>query len=86
MNVDASKSIYHEAPSASTEFKRGELRKCRVVLRRLRFLEAKIAEMGGLRNGGDGGGSVFVETEVDALEWMLDEIGFLEIRRKKART
>lgn len=84
MKIDARKSVYHEAPGVREEFDPGELRKLRVLLRRLRFLESKIAEIGGLANGGnDGGGAVFVEAEVDALEFALDEIGFLETRPKR---
>lgn len=86
MRVDTSQSIYHEAPSAANEFDRDELRKLRFLLRRLRFIEGKIAQTGGLRDGGgDGGGAAFAEMEVEALEFVLNDVGFLETR-SKART
>lgn len=79
MRVDASRSIYHEADSASGEFSREELKRSRLILRRLRFLEAQVRESGGLQNGSASGGAVFAELEVEALEWILgpDGIDFL---------
>lgn len=77
MRVDASLSEYHEANDAEQEFSRTELRLGRVLLRRLRFLEAQIREQGGLRNGNASGGGLHAEMELDALEWALHEIGFL---------
>jgi len=77
MKVDASKSAYHEAPEARHEFSRRELRSLRLLLRRLRFLEAQVRETGGLENGGDSGGAAFAEWEVEALEFVLTEMGFL---------
>ncbi len=79
MKVDASKSAYHEAPDASNEFSGPELRRARLLLRRLRFLEKQVRENGGLSNGNGGGGAAFAEWEVEALEWVLgpDGIDFL---------
>jgi len=77
MRVDPSKSEYHEAPDARSEFTRQELRSARLLLRRLRFLEAQVQETGGLENGGGSGGAAYAEWEVVALEWILGEIGFL---------
>lgn len=79
MKVDASKSAYHEAADATEEFNRVELRRCRLLLRRLRFLEAQIRDNGGLDNGSASGGAAFAEWEVEALEWILgpDGINFL---------
>lgn len=79
MKVDIEQSAYHEDPTARTsgDFTRLELRRCRLLLRRLRFLEAQIRETGGLDNGGGSGGAAFAEWEVEALEWALTELGFL---------
>ena len=81
MKVDATKSRYHELPDASEEFSTAELRRLRLLLRRLRFLESQIKSSGGLSNGNASGGAAFAEWEVDALEWVLTEIGFLETRK-----
>jgi len=78
MKVDAAESTYHEDPTAREEFDRVELRRCRLLLRRLRFLEKQIRQTGGLDNGGASGGAAFAEWEVEALEWVLTEVGFLE--------
>lgn len=79
MKVDVSKSRYHEAPGAKEEFSRTELRSLRLLLRRLRFLEAQVALSGGLEHGGGSGGAAFAEWEVEALEWILGEMDFLEV-------
>jgi hypothetical protein len=76
VRVDKSKSAYQEADEAKAEFTRVELRRCRLLLRRLRFLEAQVSINGGV--GGESGGAAFAEWEVEALEWILDEIGFLK--------
>lgn len=80
MKVDVSKSRYHESPLAKDEFSRSELKRARLLLRRLRFLEAQIASNGGLAAGNGSGGAAFAEWEVEALEWVLgpDGIEFLE--------
>jgi hypothetical protein len=80
MKVDADKSRYHEDPLATNEFNRQELRRARLLLRRLRFLEAQIRANGGLSASGANGGAAFAEWEVEALEWVLgpDGIAFLE--------
>lgn len=80
MKVDPSKSRYHESPLAKDEFNRAELRRARLLLRRLRFLESQIASNGGLSSGSANGGAAFAEWEVEALEWVLgpDGIEFLE--------
>lgn len=85
MRVDVSKSAYHEAESAKQEFNRMELRRLRLLLRRLRFLETQVRESGGLTNGGGSGGAAFAEWEVEALEWVLFEIGFLDGQRMRVR-
>lgn len=81
MKVDAKASDYHEAPHVRDEFNRLELKRCRIVLRRLQFLESQIRENGGLADGGKSGGAAFAEWEADALEWLLDEVGFLADRK-----
>ena len=81
MKVDPSKSVYHEAEGANREFSRQELKRLRLLLRRLRFLEAQVRETGGLRDGGGSGGAAFAEWEIEALEWVLDDVGFLGPRK-----
>jgi hypothetical protein len=80
MKIDVDKSVYQEAPTAREEFNKAELRRLRLLLRRLRFLEAQVRETGGLANGGESGGAAFAEWEVEALEWILTDIGFLSGR------
>lgn len=77
MKIDPTLSKYHEDPQARQEFDRVELRHCRQLLRRLRFLEFQINKNGGLANGGANGGAAFAEWEAAALEWVLVDIGFL---------
>lgn len=77
MKIDADKSRYRESPEARKEFNRAEIRSLRLLLRRLRFLEAQVRESGGLQDGSGSGGAAFAEWEVEALEWILTEVGFL---------
>lgn len=77
MNVDASLSTYHEAPEARDDFTKAELRRLRLLLRRLRFLEKKIRESGGMEQSDPS--AAFTEWEVEALEWVLTEIGYLAV-------
>lgn len=77
MKIDVNQSRYHEDPEARRDFNKSELRRLRLLLRRLRFLEAQVRASGGLRNGGGSGGAAFAEWEVEALEWILTELGFL---------
>lgn len=84
MKVDSSKSAYREHPDAEREFSRVELRRGRLLLRRLQFLEAQVQMSGGLKNGGTSGGAAFAEWEIEALEWVLrDELGFVEMKERK---
>lgn len=76
MKVDLSKTKYHEADGAAAEFSTDEIRKLKVILRRLRFLEHQIRENGGIENSTSGSG-MFNEMEVDALSWLLTDIGYL---------
>jgi len=78
MKVDVSKSAYHEHSQAKNDFSRKELRALRLLLRRLRFLEARVRETGGLEDGASSGGAAFAEWEVEALEFVLSEVGFLQ--------
>lgn len=80
MKVDVNQSRYHEAPEARNEFNRAEIRRLRLLLRRLRFLEAQVRESGGLSDGSGSGGAAFAEWEVEALEWLMTEVGFLPER------
>lgn len=84
MKVDVSASRFHEAQSAKDEFNRIELRRLRLLLRRLRFLEAQVVKNGGLSAGGGSGGAAFAEWEVEALEWVLTDIGFLDEMKESA--
>ena len=80
MKIDVNQSKYHEAPEARQEFNRAEIRSLRLLLRRLRFLEAQVREGGGLSSGSGSGGAAFAEWEVEALEWIMTEVGFLPDR------
>jgi len=75
VRTDPSLSVFHEAPTAREEFTREEIKRCRLLLRRLRFLEAKVRENGGL--AGSSGASGWAEMEADALEWILRDNGYL---------
>lgn len=79
MRIDTSKSRFHEAPTAADDFDRLELRRLRLLLRRLRFLEQQIRDNGGLADA-TSGGAAFAEWEVEALEWVLYDMGFLQER------
>lgn len=72
MRVDPALSVYQERPDARAVFTRQELKKCQCLLRRLRFLEKQLREST-VRNDG----AMFTEWEVEALEWALDELGYL---------
>lgn len=82
MKVDKANSAYKEDYRAKEEFNATELRRARFLLRRLQFLETKIAEEGGMGSAQTGGGAAFAEWEVEALGWVLDEIGYLAEKNK----
>jgi len=82
MKIDMSKTVYHEAESAASDFDRREIKHLRLLLRRLRFLEQQVREQGGLSEPSASGGAAFAEWEMDALEWILDEVEFLDPARK----
>lgn len=84
MRVDVDQSVYEEHAEARDEFNKTELKRLRLLLRRLRFLEQQIRETGGLENGKGSGGAAFAEWEVEALEWILEEVGFLTTRETPA--
>lgn len=71
MRVDASKSVYHEGDWAERDFTLAELKQARFLLRRLRFLEAR------LRSTDNDGSSWFVlaDLEVESLAWALGPEG-----------
>lgn len=82
MKIDVSQSMYREDSAAKADYNPQEIRRMRLLLRRLRFLETKVREQGGLQNGEASGGAAFAEWEADALEWVLDELGFLKPRNE----
>lgn len=84
MKIDVDRSTYHEDPGARGEFNKAELRRLRLLLRRLRFLEQQLRETGGLESGNGSGGAAFAEWEVEALEWVLGEVGFLSDREAQS--
>ena len=86
MRVDVERSAYHEADDAKDEFNKQELRRLRLLLRRLRFLESQVRETGGLASGGGSGGAAFAEWETEALEWVLTEVGFLQEKNPSRTT
>lgn len=71
MRVDANLSTYHEGDWAERDFTTPELKQARFLLRRLRFLEAR------LRSTDNDGSSWFVlaELEVESLAWVLGPEG-----------
>lgn len=77
--VDDSLSRYREVPSVNDEFNRMERKRLRLILRRLRFLEHKVREGGGLADPNANGGAAYTEWEIEALEWILQEVGFIEM-------
>jgi hypothetical protein len=81
MKIDVEKSIYHEDAAAKDDFNRDEIRRLRLLLRRLRFLEAQVRKTGGSANGS--GGAAFAEWETEALEFVLVELGYLDEDRVK---
>lgn len=73
MRIDTSETVYHEAPTAREEFDRRELKHLRWILRRLRFLEVQAKRH---ENSLDGE-SVMAEREIEALAWLLSDVGYL---------
>ena len=64
---------YCEAPDVAGDYSLEELRRLRVLLRRLRFLSTQ------LEHPDTGTGREFVERERDALIFVLQEIEYLDI-------
>lgn len=83
MKIDVSQSQYQESSTVRDDFNRDEIRRCRLLLRRLRFLEQQVRENGGINNTSGNGGAAFAEWEVEALEWILTDIGFLREQENK---
>lgn len=77
MKVDTNNTKYHIADDAKDQFNRREMTHLRFLLRRLRFLETKIEETGGMEAPEANGGATFAEMELQALEYILLEVGFL---------
>ena len=69
MRIDTTQSVYREHPGLDDdpEFEPEELVNARALLRRLHFLESQ------RRNP-------WAEAELEALVWLLDDIGFLADR------
>lgn len=82
MKIDLSKSKYRERDSAKEEFDLAEVKHLRTVLRRLRYLEQKIREAGGL-DGAPESSLIFDGLEVEGLEFALTELGFLETTKEE---
>lgn len=83
MRVDKGNTRYHEADTATKEFDRAELKRLRFLLRRLRFLETNISEHEG--TDATSNAAVFAATEVESLEWLLNEVGYLSITDREVR-
>ena len=66
---------YCEAPDVAGDYSLEELRRLRVLLRRLRFLSTQLAQP----DAGGATGREFVERERDALIFILTEIEYLII-------
>ena len=78
MKTDPSKSKFHEREDANQEWDFDELVHLRAILRRLRFLEANIEKHS--RSGDTSVSAMFTEREASALKWLLDDIGYLEVK------
>lgn len=74
-------SKYHEDLLAPNEFTGSELRKLRFLLRRLRFLERQMIVNDTAQNPDAEHSGMFVAMEVEALEWTLTEIGYLDLHK-----
>lgn len=73
MNIDPSRSRYHEDPESRTRgegYTPQEVRKLRTLLRRLRFLEANASKSSSRPSTS----AMWVEAEVAALEWLLFDV------------
>ena len=75
MRVNKETSPYQEYVGAPKEFSESELRRCRFLLRRLRFLDESVGRS--IEREDTTRGVEFAKQERDALAWMLDEIGYL---------
>lgn len=73
MKVEQANSKYQESPEAADMFSVPELKKLRALLRRLRYLDGQIHR----EPASISGGLMFAEREVDALAFVLDEVGYL---------
>ena len=69
MRIDTTQSVYQEHPGLDDdpEFEPEELVNARALLRRLHFLESQSRNL-------------WAEAELEALVWLLDDIGFLADR------
>lgn len=85
MKIDPDQSRYHERPDARNEYSETEIKRLRLILRRLRFLEHQVRVNGGLANGGGSGGAAFADWEMDALAWLLKEVEYLPDQDKSIR-
>ncbi len=71
-------TVFHERDDAVDNFTTDELRHCRVVLRRMRFLETKIREADDPRDpGGPGVHHAIVENAANTF--LLSRAGYLRV-------
>lgn len=84
VQIDLSKTEYHEREDVEEFFTREELRRLRQLLRRLRFLEAQVRERGGMADPRANGGAAHAELEIEAFEFVLTEMEYMEIKRLKS--
>ena len=73
MRVPENESVHKEHSDVHREFTQAELQNARVLLRRLRFLEAQAKQRSPERAAT--GGALFAEMEASALEWVLGREG-----------
>lgn len=74
MRVDSALSAYSERVDAREQYDRDQMEHMRFLLRRLQFLEHQLRERGDVT-----GGAVFAQAERNALEWVLEDMEFIDV-------